>query len=178
MEENDSESEIFAGLTLPRLLNRSPSDQIEFLEEIPSEPIKLAITAAALGNHRGGVIILGADRKGNVVGTNDPNDLVPKIDNIYSNFIQPRLDYNPKPVEYGNHHVLAIVVKNKSTLYSVSWEGEICEDQTEEHHLYYIRAGSSQRPMSPIGVWQFMQPSVRNEGRVKKDQGNRGGYRV
>jgi ATP-dependent DNA helicase RecG len=133
--------EAFYGMNekeLEKLLALGETEAIEF-KEGPNESFYKTISA--LSNTKGGIILLGADKTGNITGV-DPSskfleDLTNRIVNKLS--IYPEIE----TIDIKGERVIAVKVTRPG--YPVSYEGR-----------YYERVGNTTRGMNPQKLQAFM----------------------
>lgn len=128
---------------LPDIRASGEGPSYEFKAEFPAQAHDLAKEVAAFATSGGGLILIGVDDNGNVVGLdeNDRDQLRLRAQNIVSQ-VQPRPKLDVTPC-FDGCFVLVVCIRN---------------DQEQPVYYYdhrpYIRDGSQSRPASPEEVKQ------------------------
>ena len=119
------------------LLRKGENERVEFKFDIHN-PEPLARSISALANAAGGVIIVGADDRGLIVGAD-----IPKIQQLYERAVQlvgPSASTNFHVIDLGSPQRLAVISVEKSSGLTLSAAGA------------FRRQGSVDRPMSADDV--------------------------
>lgn len=135
---------------LKYILSQGEGTRIEYKESHGGVPTSLYETVVSFSNTDGGVIVLGADDGGNVLGIPFENlskfsqEIVSSLNN--PDCIQPRLYLEPVPVEHADGHVLALRVPAASQLHRYSgrvyWRSDdndqdVTSDQHKISDIYF-----------------------------------------
>ena len=122
---------------LRRLLARGETEVLEFKENLNESFYK---NISAFANTKGGMIILGADNKGNIKGIDPSNKFLEDLTNRIVN----KLSIYPDIAAIDMKGKRAIAVNIARSSYPVSYEGR-----------YYERIGNTTREMNPekLRLW-------------------------
>jgi len=108
-------------------------------------PAQLAKAMAALANSQGGVILIGVDDGGQVVGADDPDLVERKLRNAGGTNCQPPLYPQVEHIEVEGRCVIAVQV------------GEGLEKPYQANNLFYVRHGAESRPASADKLLRLFQ---------------------
>ncbi|MDI6755450.1 MAG: ATP-binding protein, partial [Thermodesulfobacteriota bacterium] len=127
---------------LKKVINSGETETVEFKGSLSESSYE---TISALANTKGGLLLLGVDRRGNITGV-DPStkfleDLTNRIVNKLS--IYPEIE----TMEIKGRRILAVKITRSG--YPVSYEGR-----------YYERVGNTTREMKPQKLRAFMMSSI------------------
>lgn len=127
---------------LKNILTSGETETIEF-KESPTKAFYKTISAFA--NVRGGMILLGIDRKGNITGVDSSSEFLTDLTNrvVHKLSIYPDIEI----VDIDKKRVIAVKVTHPG--YPVSYEGR-----------YYERVGNTTREMSSQKLRAFMLSSL------------------
>lgn len=127
-----------------KLIENGENSYIEFKEDSVSNN-KIAREMIALSNYKGGVIFLGVDDNGNVIGMTK-NDNEERIMNVCHDIVKPRILPAYYEVIIGDAKVGVIEIENGSNKpYYIEEKFRLSEGKTKTVKLYYNRYGSTTR---------------------------------
>ena len=127
---------------LEKLITSGETESVEFKEALSESFYK---TISAFANTRGGAILLGVDKKGNIQGVEPTNEFLENLTNRIVNKLSLYPDV--KTIDIGKKRVILLKIDRSG--YPVSYEGH-----------YYERVGNTTRRMSPQRLRAFMLSSL------------------
>jgi predicted HTH transcriptional regulator len=148
---------IYNERTLPEIIDEGVSEYFEFLPSIPEDEIEFAKFCTALGNHEGGVILLGVDRGGDVCGLSDADEVPIHVAEILEEHTEPVPEYSSREVSYDGESIVIINVSKYTHIpHAVTWEEELEEGEKETYYVFYKRRDIYQSQIGPYQIWRLM----------------------
>lgn len=126
--------------TIREIIDRGRSETIEFFPSIPDEEDDLAREACGIGNHKGGVILVGVNSSGETKGISDTDTIFDRVAEILEDLIEPSLRYVMHVYEIDDENFLLIRIKKFSNL-------PFAMDRR-----FYLRKSKKSRPIPPSTV--------------------------
>jgi len=120
------------------MIGGGENEKLEFKEDIPQDPKEFVETVVAFANKHGGIIIVGVDNKGRIVGIrSDEKTLIDRIPKIIRDYCDPFVEVDIKSYEArGSTVVLIFVPQGSNKPYLVKDRGP------------FIRVGATDRIMT------------------------------
>jgi hypothetical protein len=144
-ETNDGlKEEIYQDKTLADLIDDIESQIVEAKKELPKEVDEIAKEAVALANHKGGVIIIGADDDGAIKGVENVQKTNERVSGVVTDSIEPPLNIEVLQRSIGNEDIL--VVKTE----------KVTEVPRNVDGKYYKRVGTTKQALGPHELKDIM----------------------
>lgn len=138
------------------MINKTESHRIEYKQTLTDNLEKEVV--AFLNHHEGGVIYVGIDSHGRVLGCKNPDDIQLKI--------KDKLKYNISPSCLGLFEVILEKIDSKEIVKIVVASGRETPYHIKKHGMSskgcFIRIGSSSEPMSQTMIEDLFSRRVRN----------------
>lgn len=130
---------------IEEILQKGETETVEFKKELPPHHAQIAKEVVALANRKGGVVVLGVDDNGEVVGIPDRRTTEETISNILANSVKPRPNVQIEFTDYNTESLLIIRVGQFQTLpHAVDY-------------TFYTRLGTTKRKLTPYEL-SFLMP--------------------
>jgi hypothetical protein len=132
------------------LLECGESETIEFKKELPGHVESIAKEIVALANYKGGVLLLGVQDDGTIVGLRDVEDVEERVSNILRDNTRPPVQTEIEFHSKSGKDVLSIRVQQFRELpHAVSYR-------------FYTRIGTTKRKLTPYEI-SYLMPDRESE---------------
>ncbi|MCD4783938.1 MAG: putative DNA binding domain-containing protein [Candidatus Eremiobacteraeota bacterium] len=142
------------------LIKNGENSYIEFKEDTVSNK-RLTREMIAFSNHRGGIILLGVDDNGNIVGmTRDDNN--DRIFNLCTDLIMPRINPSYYEIVIGNKRVGIIEIENGYNKPYFIEERVTIDGKRQTVKVFYNRYGAQTKEITDRDELQRLFQSSKN----------------
>ncbi|PSP94602.1 hypothetical protein BRC91_05060 [Halobacteriales archaeon QS_4_62_28] len=137
--------------TIREIIERGRSETIEFFPSIPEKEDDLAREACGIGNHKGGVILVGVNSSGEIKDISETDAIFDRVAEILEDLIEPSLRYVMHVYEIDGENFLLIRIKKFSNI------------PLAMNRRFYLRKSKKSRPIPPSTVRDLFD-SKSNDG--------------
>lgn len=129
---------------IDEILQQGESETIEFKRDLPGHYEKIAKEVVALANKRGGVLVIGVDDEGEIIGLDDYKSKEETVSNIIDGSVQPPLNASIQ-FEYIEEKPLLVIRV-----------GQFRSLPHAVNYTFYTRLGTTKRKLSPFELNRLM----------------------
>jgi len=130
--------------TIREIIDRGPTKNIHFFNHIPTDNRELAKEATGITNNQGGVILIGVNFNGEIIGLDNSEEIYHQSIETLEEYIEPELSYSLRIIDIDEEEIIVINVdRYTQTQYKTIHAME---------KRFYMRGFHSSNPLRPTEV--------------------------